>query len=490
MDSHIYGIDKTKYVYVLDRAGRPLMPTRRYGHVEKLLRSGKARIAGRVPFVIQLKYDTPGITQPLYGGTDPGRTNIGNAVVTSDGTVVYKDHVTTRNKDIPKLMSERKSHRQASRRGERLARKRIAKRLGTTRKFLEGRKLPGCDEPVMLKDIINTEARFNSRKRPAGWLTPTARQLMQTHVGMIRRICRILPVSSWTLEANRFAFMLMEDGSVRGVDFQNGRMKGYPSVEAYIYAMQEGRCCLCGRPIEHYHHIVPKSHGGSDRPDNIAGLCGQCHSEVHVHEAELSLIGEKKKYGTLSVLNQAVPYIAGELEAMFCEGFSICTGYETSASRDLYSISKDHDNDAVCIAMYMSGADTVSDNVETYEVKQFRRHDRANIKAQRERAYYMDGKAVAKNRRPRFEQSGPALSDLSLSRQELSKLTVKKSRRYYNDKDRIMPGAEFLYEERRYILSGSLSNGKYFRAVGDTKTNCPASKCLVIRKNTGLVYLN
>ena len=76
MDSHIYGIDKTKYVYVLDRAGRPLMPTRRYGHVEKILRSGKARIAGRVPFVIQLKYDTQAIYNSKEQAVEAWNTRI------------------------------------------------------------------------------------------------------------------------------------------------------------------------------------------------------------------------------------------------------------------------------------------------------------------------------------------------------------------------------------------------------------------------------
>ena len=86
-------------IYVLAPNGKPLMPTRRHGHVQKLLKQGKARIAEHEPFVIQLKYNTPEITQPLYGGTDPGRTNIGNAVVDMNGVAVYRDKVETRNLD-------------------------------------------------------------------------------------------------------------------------------------------------------------------------------------------------------------------------------------------------------------------------------------------------------------------------------------------------------------------------------------------------------
>ena len=165
------------YIYVQASDGTPLMPTKRKHHIQKLLKHGKARVVEHVPFVIRLKYNGPKNVQPLYGGTDPGRTNIGNSVMMSDGTVVYKDHVTTRNREIAKLMSERRTHRQASRRGERLARKRLAKRLGTTMEHFMERKLPGYGKPVKVKDIINTEARFNNRKRPAGWITPSVRQL-------------------------------------------------------------------------------------------------------------------------------------------------------------------------------------------------------------------------------------------------------------------------------------------------------------------------
>jgi hypothetical protein len=174
-----------KYIYVISASGQPLMPTTREGHVRRLLNAGKARITCHVPFVIQLKYDPGDGAQPLHGGTDPGRTNIGEAVLNGKGEVVFKAHVTTRNRDIPKLMSDRRQHRQASRRGERLARKRLAKQLGTTFKGLMERILPGCDRPVKLKDIINTEARFNNRKRPDGWLTPTAEQLVRTHLNIV-----------------------------------------------------------------------------------------------------------------------------------------------------------------------------------------------------------------------------------------------------------------------------------------------------------------
>jgi 5-methylcytosine-specific restriction endonuclease McrA len=484
------------YIYVQASDGTPLMPTKRKHHIQKLLKHGKACVIEHVPFVVRLKYKGPKNVQPLYGGTDSGRGNIGNAVIDSRGTVVYKDHVTTRNREIPKLMAARRTHRQASRRGERLARKRLARRLGTTTKKLLERMLPGCEKPVKVKDIINTEARFNNRKRPAGWITPTVRQLIQTHVNMVRRIRKFLPVDTWTLEINRFVFMRLDDGSVVGTDFQNGKLRGYKDEDDYIFHLQSGKCLCCGKEgIDHYHHIVPRSRGGSDRWYNKAGLCKQCHGMVHRGEISLAATGEKKRCAGISVLNQAVPYIAKALKEML-PAFDTCTGKDTHDIRELFDIVKDHAADAACIAAYGAPVSEILDCVHTYEVRQFRRHDRAKINNQRERTYCMEDpvtgklKTVAKNRKPRFEQPGTSLADLGLTRQEISRLTVKKSIRYYNAAGRLMPGAEFFCNGGRYIMTGQLTGGKYLRAAGQGTKNFRRDTCGIRKKNCGLVYIS
>lgn len=78
------------------------------GHVRHLLKEQKARVVTSKPFTIQLLYETDDVVQPLYLGIDPGRTNIGVAVVKTDGTAVFTAHLETRNKEIPKLMQGRK----------------------------------------------------------------------------------------------------------------------------------------------------------------------------------------------------------------------------------------------------------------------------------------------------------------------------------------------------------------------------------------------
>lgn len=76
-------------VYVLSKAGKPLMPTTRCGHVRHLLKQKKAKVVATKPFTIQLLYDCPEGVQSLVLGIDPGRTNIGVAVVKEDGEPVF-----------------------------------------------------------------------------------------------------------------------------------------------------------------------------------------------------------------------------------------------------------------------------------------------------------------------------------------------------------------------------------------------------------------
>ena len=122
-------------VYVLNKDGKPLMPTTRGGHVRHLLKEQKARVVRTKPFTIQLLYETDDVVQLLYLSIDPGRTNIGVAVVKTDGTAVFTAHLETRNKEIPKLMKKRKNSRRARRtNGRRIRRQRRAKANGTISK--------------------------------------------------------------------------------------------------------------------------------------------------------------------------------------------------------------------------------------------------------------------------------------------------------------------------------------------------------------------
>ena len=106
-------LEKTEYIYVLGVDGKPQMPTNRKVRVRSLFKSGLAKIVDTVPFTIRLLYENYAVLQPITIAEDPGRTNIGAAVLTQLGDLVFSAVVETRNKSIKKLMTDRKAHRQA-----------------------------------------------------------------------------------------------------------------------------------------------------------------------------------------------------------------------------------------------------------------------------------------------------------------------------------------------------------------------------------------
>ena len=504
------------YIYVLGMDGKPQMPTTRRRHVQKLLDTGRARIASHVPFTIQLLYKNDPVLQPVTLAEDPGRTNIGLAALSLKGDLLFSAKVETRNKEIAKLMEKRKQCRRASRNGERKARQRLAKKFGTMLKAgLLMRKLPqyAADKFITCHVIQNTQARFSNRRRPDGWLTPSARHLVQTHVNLVHLMQKYLPVTDIGLEVNRFAFMQLEDPSISGVGFQNGPLKGFDDLHAAVRDLQDGKCLLCKKEIEHFHHIVPRSRHGSNTIGNIAGLCTKCHEKVHKDEKAGKRLKDKKKgldkkYGALSILNQAIPFICKELETEFGkEHVHYCTGRETSLVRRSLGYHKTkeeqyHEVDAWCIGAL--SLDSIPEKAPAFEevhtIMQFRRQDRAIINAQTSRTYKLDGKTVAQNRKKRMNQKNDSLEDWYLKQVQLhgqkkaarmrSRLTVKKSQRRYNNPERMLPGAVFLYKGKRYVMKGQHCNGDYLQAVGMGSRDFPVKECTIIKRNQGLVFLS
>lgn len=174
----------------------------------------------------------------------------------------------------------------------------------------------------------------------------------------------------------------------------------------------------------------------------------------------------------------------------------ICAGYNTKNYRELYHINKEHHLDAACIAGLTHNIQIHTKNLTTFEIQQYRNHNRSIIHHQTERTYKIKGKTIAKNRNKRFEQKGDSFRDWALktkkgkSRTEFRKLCaqiiVQKSTRYKNDMRRPKPGTVFQYTKPqnkktklyagKHILKGQFSNGKYFKAQ-NIEGNFPAANC-------------
>lgn len=489
-------------VYVLNKDGKPLMATTRGGRVRYLLKEKKARVVSSTPFTIQLNYDTPDITQDLILGIDPGRTNIGVAVVKEDGQCVFSAHLETRNKDVPLLMKKRaafrRNHRTLDRRRKR---QRRAKAAGTT--IADGsaeRLLPGYEKPIVCHYIRNKKARFNNRCRPAGWLTPTANHLLQTHINLIAKVAKFLPITKVVVELNRFAFMAMDNPNIRRWEYQQGPLYGLGSVEDAVYAQQDGRCLFCKKPIDHYHHVVPRRKNGSETLANRCGLCAKHHALVHTDKAWAGKLvtqkeGMNKKYHALSVLNQIIPSLMEYLGDEMLYDVYATDGRSTKGFRIAKNVPKEHYTDAYCIACSILDTNIkVSAPVEPFELKQFRRHDRQACHQQRvDRKYYLDGKQVATNRHKAIEQKSNSLEEFreTYGDAAVSQLTVKPHPPQYKDMTRIMPGAVMNFCGAVGILLGSdgFHNGKpdYYKSTKEERVRM--RRCALLAQNAGMVFI-
>ena len=309
-------------VYVLNKNGKPLMPTQRHGKVRRLLRDGKAKVVRRCPFTIRLLYDTPDIVQELTLGVDTGSSVIGTAVYSSNSDIIYTAKMTIRN-DIKEKMDQRRQFRSTRRnRKTRYRKPRFLNRGNSIR-----------------------ENRFS----------PTMVSKFHSHIKEIEFVKSILPVSRLVLETATFDPHLMKNPAlanekVRHWGYQKGANYGFENTKAMVLNRDGYKCHICknkkkGVKLE-VHHIIFRSNGGSDDADNLITLCHDCHKKLHDGKVKLNMKGKPK-----GQLNHATQMNSIRIQLLKHYPDAIETfGYVTKANRLNLGIEKDHHIDACVIA--------------------------------------------------------------------------------------------------------------------------------------------
>lgn len=314
--------DVSNMVYVLDAGGSPLMPTRRHGHVRRLLREGKAHVVKRCPFTIQLTYDTEGVTQPVTLGVDAGSKTIGLSA-TTERDVLFESEVILRN-DIVKLMATRRECRRSRRNRKTRYRK----------------------------------PRFDNRIRPKGWLAPSVRNKIDTHLSVIRRAHEILPISKVVVETASFDIQkikALESGkdAPKGKDYQRGDQFGFWNVREYVL-FRDGHTCQCckgksGDKVLNVHHIESRK-TGSDAPTNLITLCNTCHKGYHAGKVKLpKTIRRGMSFRDATFMGIMRWALYDELKSTY-DNVSMAFGYMTKSTRIRHGLPKEHRVDARCIS--------------------------------------------------------------------------------------------------------------------------------------------
>lgn len=302
-------------VFVINKDGRPLMPTNpRKARI--LLETGKAKIIGRDPFTIQLIYGSAGYVQPTTLGIDAGYLTIGFSAVSA------KEELIGGELNLLPSVSERLTER----------RKYRVQRRGRLR---------------------HRAPRFDNRRRPVGWLAPSIQHKLDTHIKLVERIKYRLPISNVIVETASFDIQKINNPEIEKAGYQTGEQMGYHNLTAYIrhrdgYKCQNSECkSKPGTPTQIHHLGYWKSiPDRSDRPANLITLCIKCHTPAHHQKGKL-LHGWKAKIKSfkpetfMTTIYRRLLNVLGAEEAF---------GFETKFKREEQELEKSHHNDAFVIA--------------------------------------------------------------------------------------------------------------------------------------------
>ena len=326
-------------VYVISSSGQPLMPTENHAKVRVLLKNKKAKVIKRCPFTIQLAYDSTAYTQEITLGVDSGSKHIGLSATTKD-KVLFESDVELRN-DIVDLLSTRRQNRRTRRNHKTRYRK----------------------------------PRFNNRKRKDGWLAPSVQNKVDSHLTIIRKVHKILPVSKIVAEVASFDIQKIKDPDISGTEYQQGKQLGFWNIREYVL-FRDGHVCQCCKgkskdKILNVHHIESRKTGG-DAPNNLITLCETCHTGHHKGTVKLpKTIHRGMSFRDAAFMGILRWSMYNKLKEIYPD-VSLTYGYITKSTRIENCLPKDHYIDARCIS---GNPLAVSDGTVYYQ-KKVRCHNR------------------------------------------------------------------------------------------------------------------
>ena len=393
------------------------MPTQRAGKVRRMLRDGRAVIATHTPFTIRLTYDTTHHTQPVSLGVDAGSKHIGLSA-TTEHKELYAADIELRSDIVDNLSTRREARR--TRRGKRSIRYRAPR-------------------------FLNRRA-----SKKDGWLAPSVQQKIHSHVKAVQDACRILPVTSVTIEVAQFDTQLLKNPGIVGEQYQQGPQLGFWNVREYVLFRDNHECRHChgksGDMVLNVHHLESRK-TGSDSPDNLITLCETCHKAYHRGEIKLELKRNSQSLRDAAFMSIMRWKVYDELKQMLDIPVRLTYGYLTKHYRIAHELKKTHAVDARCI----SGNATAVPADELLRFKQLRRHNRKVMKSN-----MLKGGRWKRNQAPR-EIKGFRLFDIILHNNIPAYIHGRRSSGYFVVKD---------------FEGNTLSNSASYKSLGLVRHSC------------------
>jgi len=304
-------------IYVLNKEGKPLMPTSRHGKVRRLLRDKAAVIVNYNPFTIQLTTETRNEVDEVSLGVDTGYRYIGLSATTKD-KVLFECKAELRIDLVDNLTARRELRR--TRRNRKLRYR---------------------------------KPRFLNRKREKGWLPPSIKNRLECHKTLIAKVHKFLPVGKTIVEVANFDIQKIKNPDIKGAEYQQGDQLGFWNVRAFVLYRDNYTCQCCfgesGNDKLQAHHLKQRKDGGSNAPDNLITLCDPCHNDIHAKRKTLNVDPKGKSYNAETLMNTLRKYLFRDLKEIY-QNVSFTYGYITKSVRIENKLEKDHNVDARCIS--------------------------------------------------------------------------------------------------------------------------------------------
>lgn len=247
-------------VFVLNKQKKP-MDNCTPAKARILLRDGSAVVHKQHPFTIRLKDNTVHSQVKEYQiKVDSGSKSTGIALVDEDANAVFFAELEHRGERVVSLLETRRQARRNRRTRELRYRK---PKWGNAYKK-KGSKFR-ADSP-----------------RPDDWLPPSILSIEQNIVNFVKKLMRLANVRSIALESVKFDMQKMENASISGVEYQQGKLQGY-EVRNYLLEKTGHTCQYCrgasGDNKLEVEHMQPKARGGSNRLSNLTIACHTCNTD-------------------------------------------------------------------------------------------------------------------------------------------------------------------------------------------------------------------
>ncbi len=401
-------------VYVKNKRGQALMPATT-GKARLLLKQGRAKVVNRKPFTIQLTTATGETKQEITLGVDSGYLNIGFSAITE------KEELIAGEAKMLKGMSERLKERRMYR---------------TQRR----------------SKLRYRKPRFDNRRRPQGWFAPSINHKLETHIRLIEKLKKILPITETIVEVAAFDIQKIKNPGICGADYQQGEQLDYWNIREYVLHRDGHKCqnldCKnkAKNIILEVHHIGYWKGDRSDRPGNLITLCTKCHDpKNHKKKGFLHNWQPKVKSFKDATFMSTVRWRL--VNALNCKH---SYGFITKNKRIELGLEKSHANDAFVIA---GGTD--QKRSRQYPMEQIKRNNRSLTK-------FYDAKYI--DIRTKKKVSG---QDLNSGRRTRNKNHNSENLRKYRGQ-KISNGRYSIRKQRYFYQPGDLikMEGKIYTIKG------------------------